>query len=72
MRNIRTGVKKTLHTDRIRISHEDNVAPHQNINVREAYPVLENGETRETEITLQSLDPFQFILRGRDGKFSRY
>ena len=60
VRNIRTGTSKTLHTDRIRIIHEDNMAPHQNNNVRKAYPVHGKGETRETKITLQPVDPFPF------------
>ena len=57
---IRTGVSKTLHTDRIRVIHEDNMTPLQNQNVRKAYPVHEEGETSETKRTLQSLDPFPF------------
>ena len=58
LRNIRNGKMTTLHTDRIRIIHEDNATPQMNPNVRRAYPVHEPGETRETKLTLQTLDPF--------------
>lgn len=52
IRNIKTGTPKTLHTERIYISFEDRIAPHQNHNVQKAYSLYENGETRETKITL--------------------
>ena len=31
VRNIRSGDIKTLHTDRVRVIHEDNITPHLNI-----------------------------------------
>ena len=61
VRNIRTGAVKTLHTDRIRVIHEDNATPHINPNVRRAYPIHGPGETKETKVTLQTLDPFPFF-----------
>ena len=36
--------------------------PHFNPNVKRAYPVHDNGETRETKINFQPVDPFQFFL----------
>ena len=61
VRNIRSGDIKTLHTDRVRVIHEDNITPHLNPNVKRAYPVHANGETRETRISLQPVDPFSFF-----------
>ena len=66
VRNIRTGAVKTLHTDRIRIIHEDNATPQINPNVRRAYPIHEPGETKETKVTLQTLDPFPFFPEDKD------
>ena len=58
VRNIRSGNIKTLHTDRIRVIHEDNTTLQHNPNVRKAYPVHDEGESRSTKISLQQLDPF--------------
>ena len=66
VRNIRTGATKILHTDRIRVIHEDNVTPQMNPNVRRAYPVHEPCETRKTKVDLQSLDPFPFLSQDND------
>ena len=52
VRNIRSGNIKTLHTDRVRVMHEDNITPHLNPNVKRAYPIHDNGEIRETRISL--------------------
>ena len=60
LRNIRTGTVKTLHTDRIRVIHEDSLTPMQNKNVRRAYPVHDENETRDTKITLQPIDSIPF------------
>ena len=61
LRNIRTGTSKTLHTDRIRVVHEDNMTQRQNRNVRRAYPVHDDDdETNETQVPTQPLDPFPF------------
>ena len=60
LRNIRTGTRKTLHTDRIRIIHEDNITERQNRNARRAYPVHEDKEMSETQMPTQPLDPFPF------------
>ena len=51
-RVIRSGNIKTLHTDRVRVMHEDNITPHLNPNVKRAYPVHDNGKTREIRISL--------------------
>ena len=63
VRNIRSGDIKTLHRDRVRVIHEDNITPHLNPNVKRVNPVHDNGETRETRISLQPVDPFPFFLR---------
>ena len=63
VRNIRSGDINSLHTDRVRVKHEDNITPHLNTNVKRTYPVHDNGETRETRISLQPVDPFPFFLR---------
>ena len=68
VRNIRTGAVKTLHTDRVRVIHEDNASPHINPNVRRAYPIHETGETKETKVTLQTLDPFPFMSEDTDDR----
>lgn len=60
LRNIREGATKTLHTNRVCITHEHNVAAHQNCDLKEAYATNENGEARGTKIILQSLGPFPF------------
>ena len=53
VRNIRTGVSKTLHTDRIRIIHEDNITPHQNQNVRKNIQCMRTvKQVRPREITV--------------------
>ena len=59
LRNIKTGAIKTLHTDRVRVIHEDNVAPNQNKNVRKAYPVHDD-EMTEQSTPSEQLDPFPF------------
>ena len=56
----------TLHTDRVRVMHEDNIAPHLNPNVKRKYPVHDNGETRETRISIQPVDPFPFFSEDTD------
>ena len=66
LRNIRNGKMTTLHTDRVRVIHEDNATPQMNPNVRRAYPVHESGETRETKVTLQPLDPFPVFSEDMD------
>ena len=53
VRYIRSGNMKTLHTDRVRVMHEDNITPYSNPNVKRAYPVHDNGETRKTKTNLQ-------------------
>ena len=62
VRNIRSGNIKTLHTDRVRVIHENNITPHLNPNVKIAYPVHANGETSETKISFQPVDPFPFFF----------
>ena len=62
VRNIRSGDIKTLHTDRVRVIHEYNITPYLNPNVKRAYLVHANGETRETRISLQTVHPFPFFF----------
>ena len=50
LRNIRTGTSKTLHTDKFRIIHENNITQQQHRNVRRAYPVHEDKEMNETQM----------------------
>ena len=66
VRNIRSGDIKTMHTDRVRVMHEGNITPHLNPTVKRAYPVHDNGETRETRISLQPVDPFPFFSEDTD------
>ena len=66
VRNIRSGNIKTLHTDRVRVRHEDNISPHLNTNVKRTYPVHDNGETREIRISFQPVDPFPFFSKDTD------
>ena len=66
VRNIISGNIKTLHTDRVRVMHENNITPHLNPNVKRAYPVHDNGETRETRISLQPVDSFPFFSEDTD------
>ena len=66
LRNIRSDNIKTLHTDRVRVMHEDNITPHLNPNVKRAYPVHDNGETRETRISLQPVESFPFFTEDTD------
>ena len=66
VRNIRTGNIKTLHTDRIRVIHEDNTTLQQNPNVRKAYPVHDECEARSTKISLQHIDQFPFSTKVTD------
>ena len=50
--------------------HEDNVTPHLNPNVKRAYPVHDNGETRETKINLQPVDQYPFFFSEDTGNDS--
>lgn len=59
LKNVRNGNTKTIHTDRIRVMHEDNLSPSMNPNIRRAYPVHDEGESRNTRLHLTA-DPFLF------------
>ena len=61
LRNIKTGTSKTLHTNRVRVIHEDNITERQNRNCRRAYPVHEDDETDQSWVTTPSVDPFPFF-----------
>ena len=64
--NIRSGNIKILHIDRVRVMHEDNITLHLHSNVKRAYPLYDNDETRKTKISLQSVDPFPFFAEDTD------
>ena len=62
IRNIKTGAVKTVHTDRVRVIHEDNANRELNLNVRRAYPVHEedNTDTPHDDDDTGNINPFPF------------
>ena len=58
-------LRETLHTDRIRVMYENIITPHLNLNVRRAYSVHDNDETRD-KTNLMPVNPFPFYSEDTD------